>query len=133
MNTPKRFYIVDDDVINNRLCGFTITRVFGGVEVKSFTEPEDALMAIQNGHANSSADGQTVLFLDINMPSMTGWEFLDEFKKMNQYIHEDFSIYMLSSSVDIRDKQKAIEDPLVRGFISKPLTAENMAGIFAQV
>src|SRR5690606_22351344 len=121
MKIPNRFLIVDDDVINNKLCGFTITRVFGGVEVKSFTEPEEALLALQTYYTNHTAKEPVILFLDINMPSMTGWEFLDEFKKLEKFEHESFSIYIVSSSVDLRDKQKADEDPLVRGFISKPL------------
>ncbi len=132
MKTPNRFLIVDDDIINNKLCGFAITRVFGGVEIMSFTEPEEALVALKTYYTNDTAKEPVILLLDINMPSMTGWEFLDEFKKLDQFEHESFSIYIVSSSVDLRDKQKAEEDPLVRGFISKPLTAENMAGLFIE-
>ena len=66
----------------------------------------------------------TVLLLDINMPSMTGWDFLNVFKDYSDDIHQQFITFILSSSVDDIDREKANSNPLVCRFISKPLKDE---------
>ncbi|HCO84367.1 MAG TPA: response regulator [Arenibacter sp.] len=61
-----------------------------------------------------------VIFLDLNMPIMDGWEFLDEFGKLSE--ENNIRIYILSSSVDSRDIERAKNYGMVNGFIAKPLT-----------
>ncbi|MBU2904607.1 MULTISPECIES: response regulator [Arenibacter] len=61
-----------------------------------------------------------VIFLDLNMPIMDGWEFLDEFGKISR--EREIRIYILSSSVDSRDMERAKKYDMVNGFIAKPLT-----------
>lgn len=61
-----------------------------------------------------------VIFLDLNMPIMDGWEFLEEFGKLPE--KKDVRIYILSSSVDSRDMERAKNYSMVNGFIAKPLT-----------
>jgi len=65
------------------------------------------------------------------MPDITGWEFLDIFKDFNENIRSFFTIYMLSSSVDYKDKNLATENPLVEGYIEKPLTRDKIKNIFS--
>jgi len=122
MILPKRFIVVDDNRTNNIICEYAIRKWNKGVAVHLFTEPERALQSIQQEYVEAPVDGPTVLFLDINMPTITGWEFLDHFRLFEAKVHEQFVIYILTSSVDERDKEKADSDPLVAGFISKPLT-----------
>ena len=55
------------------------------------------------------------------MPSITGWEFLDQYEKFSEDVKKQISIYILSSSVDPRDKDKAEANKYIKGFISKPL------------
>jgi CheY-like chemotaxis protein len=112
------------------LCEFAIRRVFGETTINSFTQPEAAFETIKKDAIQNNASGSTILFLDINMPSMTGWDFLEIFKNLNSGIQQQFSIYILSSSVDSRDKEKAASNVLVKGFLSKPLTVESLGRIF---
>lgn len=63
-----------------------------------------------------------VIFLDLNMPIMDGWEFLDEFGKIYNELEKEVKIYILSSSVDSRDIERAKKYDMVNGFIAKPLT-----------
>lgn len=123
MREPERFIVVDDNRTNNLICEFAIRRYKREAAIDLFTEPELALHNIKKEYALEKGDAHTVLFLDINMPSMTGWEFLDEFRHFGEKVHKQFVIYILTSSVDERDKEKAESDPLVAGFFSKPLTA----------
>jgi CheY-like chemotaxis protein len=67
------------------------------------------------------------------MPVLNGWEFLVELKQMDIAVVEQFDIYILSSSVDQRDMDKAKSDPHVIDFISKPLKKEKLMELFGTV
>lgn len=66
------------------------------------------------------------LFLDLNMPEMTGWDFLDNFHPENNQAQ----IYILSSSVDERDINKASQYQIVKDYLSKPLIKKYIQTIF---
>ena len=122
MNTIRTFIIVDDDPVNNAITRIAIKRVLGEVNTKIFTVPEEGLVFIQTEYAKIVKP--TILFLDINMPTMTGWEFLEEYDKFSEEIKKQITIYILSSSVDQRDMGKATTDQRIKGFISKPVKPE---------
>ncbi|MBK8364849.1 MAG: response regulator [Bacteroidetes bacterium] len=126
----KQFLIVDDDPQNNSLSRMAIRKVLGNVPVKDFEVPETGLEYIGKDFETGSSDEKTVLLLDINMPTMTGWEFLEEFDKLNENIKMQFQIYMLSSSVDPSDIERATSNPLVTDFIEKPLNKEALERMF---
>jgi CheY-like chemotaxis protein len=71
----------------------------------------------------------TVLLLDINMPLMSGWEFLERFDNMKDEVKNLFRIYILSSSVDPRDKQRSYANKNVKAFLVKPLVKDNVVDI----
>lgn len=127
----NNFMVIDDNSTNNLICKYTIRKFSDKAEISIFTEPEDALEFIKVAYGNSNGDIRTILFLDINMPYMTGWEFLEEFKELKEEIQKQFVIYMLSSSVDERDKEKAKNNPLVSGFYSKPLTIHTIKDLYS--
>lgn len=132
MEEIKRFLIIDDDRANNMLCQIILKKAFGRAEIISYEEPRTALDYIKSRYTNSNENLKTVLFLDINMPDITGWEFLDIFKNFDDKIRKQFSIYMLSSSVDYKDKKMAKENTLVEGYIEKPLTRDKVNKLFTQ-
>jgi CheY-like chemotaxis protein len=127
----SRFLIVDDDPINNFICkGMIRATVKTPFIITDFTCPEKALDFIREEYSNMPADfPETVMFLDINMPVMSGWEFLDVFDTLDEHIKSMFTIYILSSSVAPADKEKAEAHPYVSSFISKPVTQEILAAI----
>ena len=120
----KQFLIVDDDPQNNSLSRMAIRKVLGNVPVKDFEVPETGLEYIGKDFETGSSDEKTVLLLDINMPTMTGWEFLEEFDKLSENIKMQFQIFMLSSSVDPSDIERATD------FIEKPLNKEDLEKMF---
>ena len=128
----SKFLLVDDDPINNFMSTRALKKYFGEVQIDDFTIPEDGLVFINSGSFNvsSETDGKTTLFLDINMPSISGWEFLDAFKLFEAAIKEQFNIYILTSSVDHNDIEKAKENPLVIDFIEKPLNNASLIKLF---
>ncbi|MEE4176665.1 MAG: response regulator [Bacteroides sp.] len=64
-----------------------------------------------------------LIFLDIRMPDIDGFGFLDAFAKLDETIRKHCKIAMLSSSIDADDHRKAIENPFVIKFLNKPLSA----------
>lgn len=126
----KRFLIVDDDPINNFLSIMAIKQAFNEVQINDFTVPEDGLEFMKSEDNYNPADGKTTLFLDINMPNISGWEYLEAFELFDSSIKEQYDIYILSSSVNPNDINRAKENPLVIDFIEKPLSKASVLKIF---
>lgn len=119
----KRFIVIDDDPINNLLCTKNIKKSVQDADVITFTEAEIGLNYIKSNFNLPNTDN-AILFLDINMPTMSGWEFMEEFHHVNSEIKGHLFIYILSSSVSETDKQKAKVDPDVIDYIEKPLLVD---------
>ena len=67
-----------------------------------------------------------IIFLDIDMPLMDGFQFLDEFEKLNDKTREKCNIVMLTSSINPQDLNKSKKYTSVKKYINKPLTQENL-------
>jgi len=65
-----------------------------------------------------------IIFLDINMPKMNGWEFLEAYAKLNPDQKAKLLVVMLTTSINPLDKERAEQFPDIIGFNSKPLTKE---------
>lgn len=115
--------IVDDDKI------FT----YGVKKLLSVTDFCNSILIFQNGEEaikhlrlifNSPEVLPDVILLDLNMPIMDGWQFLDEFVKMQPA--KKIKIYILSSSIDMQDLNKAAQYKAVSKFFSKPLNKKQL-------
>ncbi len=126
----KRFLLVDDDPLNNFLTKMILKKSFEEVHVNDFTIPENGLEFMKSEPSHNLHYGRTILFLDINMPTMSGWEYLDEFELFDPSIKEQYDIYILSSSVDPKDINRAKENPHVIDFIEKPLNKAKLLTMF---
>jgi response regulator RpfG family c-di-GMP phosphodiesterase len=129
-NTQKlEFIIIDDDNFNNTICQLVLKKTFGAVEITTFTKPEDALAYFANTYPQKNAVNKTIVLLDINMPTMSGWEFLNEFDKLSDAVKNKLTIYILSSSVDDRDISKAGDNKHVKDYFTKPIKQEYLKKI----
>jgi len=70
-----------------------------------------------------------LIFLDINMPAMNGWEFLDEYRNLNIAPQHKMIMVMLTTSLFPEDKAKAGRSPEISGFENKPLTLDKLERI----
>ena len=74
-----------------------------------------------------------VIFLDINMPIMNGWRFLDEFKSIRADLQKPITIYMVSSSFDDRDVKRSKEYSKVSDYIIKPVKRSNLVSVLESI
>jgi len=127
---PKRFILVDDDVLNNILTKMILKKSFEEVQINVFTVPEDGLEFMKSEPDHNPLAGKTTLFLDINMPTLSAWEYLEAFDLFDASIKEQYNIYILSSSIDPKDIKRAKENPLVANFIEKPINKDKIIKMF---
>lgn len=113
--------IIDDDPINNLICEKVIQRKAFAEEVISFLSAVDALDWFCG---LKPVERPGLIFLDINLPYMDGWEFLTH---LNERLPDHGTcIYILSSSVSEDDQEKARTHPSIAGFLVKPLTLDKL-------
>lgn len=129
--TVKRFIIIDDDSINNKLCKYLIVKASNpDSEILEFLNAENAFKYISQNYTPEKSC-HTVVLLDINMPEMNGWEFLAMYENLPANIHNQIDVYMLSSSVDSRDRDRAEKNAYIRDFLFKPLRLETILSILS--
>ena len=117
----SKAFIIDDDPIHQRIVQIVIQNHQIYDESISFT---DARLAVQSLKENAAKPNNLpdVILLDLNMPLMDGWGFLEEFKTFKDDLKKDIRIYIVSSSVDEQDIIRSQTYPFVHQFISKPLS-----------
>ncbi|HEY2581009.1 MAG TPA: response regulator [Mucilaginibacter sp.] len=122
--------LVDDDEINNFISIKLIKKALLTTEIIACLNGKfaiDQLVDIQRKDPSKLPD---YILLDINMPIMNGWEFLDEYKRLNIDPSGKTKIFIISSSVFSNDINKARSYPLVKDFISKPLNVDKIVELF---
>lgn len=116
-----KIYIVDDDEIFQ----FTTRKMLQYLGMKegieSISNGQLAIEKIKNSLASDPDQLPDAILLDINMPVMDGWDFLNQYKVVRNNISKPIRIYMISSSVDDRDMARAEKDDSVTKYISKPV------------
>jgi CheY-like chemotaxis protein len=117
------FIIVDDDPISNFITKRMIIKVIPNAEVITFTESEKGLDYVLSFFAKPN-DCKVILLLDINMPNITGWQFMKRLEFEGNIVSERLLIHILSSSIDAADKERAKLNPHISDYIMKPLSAD---------
>ncbi|MFD2161558.1 response regulator [Paradesertivirga mongoliensis] len=119
----SKVFIIDDDPIHQRIAQIMISKHQLFDEYVSFTEAGKGLKFLQDNCEMIEALPDVIL-LDLNMPVMDGWDFLDKFEKIRHTLIKDIRIFIVSSSVDEKDISRSQSYASVKGFISKPLTPD---------
>jgi len=127
MQQQESFILIDDDVLSGQLFEIIIRHVSKEAKAFSFNDAEEALafLATEVLFWNRPA----LLFVDVNMPFLSGWEFLDKYDKLDAKIKAQLRIYMQSSSIDQNDNKRALADKNVTGYLEKPLTIDVINGL----
>lgn len=121
----KRVWIIDDDDLYVFICKKMLNKL--GLEddmIESFPNGKAGLDSIKNRDDKDKLP--SLILLDINMPIMNGWDFLDEIDPYIKKLPNDLTIAILSSSVEPSDKAKALSYNEVHDYISKPVNIEDL-------
>jgi len=117
--------LVDDDKVFQLTTLRTIQSAKITERILQFENGEEALSFLRE-HAAETENLPDFIFLDINMPFVDGWMFLDDFAELKYVLKKEISIYMVSSSIDPRDVNRAKGNAHVREYIIKPVSREKL-------
>ncbi|WP_262245885.1 response regulator [Parapedobacter soli] len=115
--------VIDDDEIFNLMANIMLRDLGITTQPKCFTSGQEALAFIRQSKKGISY----LLFLDINMPTMSGWEVLDHLGAMPN--HLDIHVVIVTSSIDRADKEKALDFKQVINFMTKPINREELSAL----
>jgi len=115
--------LIDDDIIHLQVARLMIERHEIAEKISSFQEADVALDHIRQ-HLEQPQELPDMILLDLNMPVMDGWEFLDEMTLLKPLYPKPLRIYIVSSSPDEADIARAKTYEIVTGYLVKPLTSD---------
>lgn len=122
--------MVDDDPIFNYLNKEIIDMIGLGQNIISYCDSTKAIDFLRRIVKMDKAKFPEIIFLDINMPIMDGWQFLDSLANFPRSILIKCKVFMVSSSISAKDMARSKTFKMVKGFISKPLTTETLELLF---
>lgn len=120
----KRILIIDDDPVNNMINQKLIKKFKPEIQISTSMNAVEALKILES-EPDSKPD---LVLLDINMPVMTGWEFLEAAKAKGI----ELLVVMLSSSIDKHDQSKSSNYPVVVDYVVKPLSISRLEELFSR-
>lgn len=122
IDDDRTFIFVTNHLIkSNKLCEVVLSYENGQVAI-------DHLKA----RIENQEDFPEIILLDINMPALDGWEFLEEFKKMKPMLPKAVRIYLVSSSIDERDVERSRSCSDVSDYIVKPVRLDTLIKLFQE-
>lgn len=128
MNDFDWVLLVDDDKINNYINERLIKKLNLASQINVAFNGEEALEALEQ-LITTESKSNGFIFLDINMPVMDGFEFLEVFKEKYQSINGKVTIVMLTTSTNSKDLEK-VKSAGIAGYINKPLTEQKILELF---
>ncbi|MEZ4775810.1 MAG: response regulator [Bacteroidia bacterium] len=128
MANYKSVMLVDDNEIDNIINEKIIEANSFADNILVFQTGQDALDYLAANQDNE-AELPEIVFLDINMPIMDGFQFLEDFEKFSEKVLEKCKIIMLSSSISPKDIDRAASSRFVKKYLNKPLNSRYLEAI----
>lgn len=124
----KKTYIIDDDSIFVFVLKKLLEKHHNFGEILDF---KDGNLALDILFSSGKSDLPCIILLDLNMPLLDGWQFLEQLE--NTELKQQLSVFIMSSSIDKRDIDKSKQYTVVKDFISKPINHEKLDRILESI
>ncbi|MCU0352788.1 MAG: response regulator [Cytophagales bacterium] len=124
-------WMVDDDPLYTTIMQAILQKTGRVAKTIAFNNASDALEALWS-QANCPESLPDILLVDINMPVIDGWGFLELYAADKHKLGKLPHVYVVSSSVDVNDIRKAKSFPEVADYLTKPVTVEMMHKLLSQ-
>lgn len=127
-------FIVDDDEVSIFLAEAMLAVEGFAQQYRTFLNPSEALQELMIGLQHDAGGEQLpeIIFLDLNMPFMSGWDFLDAISPYAERFSRRTQIYILTSSVDADEMKRSKRYDFLTGFLHKPLEEDTIRKILAE-
>lgn len=131
----QKIICIDDDPIALLLSKLVISKSNFASKVVTLANGQEGMNYLEKEQtiAEHKTGQPLLILLDLNMPVMDGWEFLEQFSQRLQQQYQDVKIILLSSSIDPNDIKKSKQFEMVLDFFPKPLTREMMDTILQRI
>lgn len=127
--------LIDDDETTNFINARTLRKAGVAQSIQIAVNGKEALDYLKKegkfAHLTSYPQPD-IIFLDINMPIMNGWEFLDAYNELPSEIKGNVIVVMLTTSLQVTDHEKVSTSPLIRGLVNKPLDKKTLIEVIKE-
>lgn len=122
------FFLIDDDDIFRFIVKNTIDEINPEMKINFFSDGEQGIDFLKQnlGAATNLPD---IILLDVNMPFMDGWEFLNEYRSLQTELKKEINIYLLTSSKNPNDVDMAKKISELSGYLVKPISKEGIKNL----
>ncbi len=131
MKQVKNACIIDDDEIFRFILKKHIKNQNLAENILCFENGREALEYMKANRLEND-NLPDVIFLDINMPIMDGWDFVVEYNELKKQIVKDATVFMISSSVDDRDINRAIDSDVISEYVAKPVDKQRISDLMSK-
>jgi CheY-like chemotaxis protein len=127
-----KIFLIDDDPVFVYLTKKIICSVTGGCEIREFADGELAIHRLREICEDSDALPD-IIFVDLSMPVMDGWEFLNEFSELKPKLKKPIELFIVSSSISPQEVERSKGYRAVTDFLIKPVAKGKIAEIISHV
>lgn len=118
----NKLMIVDDDELSNYITGKIVEHAGLAEKADSFYSAKAALKYLKTNSSMRQGDYPDLIFLDLNLYDMKGWDFLSEYIKIKESYRRKITLFLLTNSIAEKDREQAKNFPCIKGYLQKPLT-----------